>query len=64
MTDPGQSPSAADSPVTSADSGKNEVPSGNLFMKPKLTALDPADKKERKDVERLLESLEGAEAVD
>lgn len=34
------------------------VPSGNLFATPKLTALDPADRAEQRNVERLLESLD------
>ena len=38
----------------------DEVPSGNLFATPELTALDPADKDERRSVERLLESLDSA----
>jgi hypothetical protein len=61
MTGSEQSPSAADAPVISTDSDENEVPSGNLFTAPKLTALDPADKKEREDVERLLRSLDAAD---
>lgn len=61
MTESEQAPSAADAPVTSTASDENEVPSGNLFTAPKLTALDPADKKERKDVERLLESLDAVD---
>jgi hypothetical protein len=35
-----------------------DVPAGNLFATPKLTPVDPADAKERRDAERLLESLE------
>jgi hypothetical protein len=35
-----------------------QVPSGNLFATPKLTAVDPAEASERRDAERLLESLD------
>ena len=60
MTAPEQSHTPADASVTSLDAGENDVPAGNLFTTPKMTALDPADKTERKDVARLLESLDAA----
>jgi hypothetical protein len=41
-----------------APRGDRDVPAGNLFATPKLTAVDPADAKERRKAERLLESLE------
>lgn len=46
--------------MTSSDATSDEptVPSGNLFGTPNMTALDPADKHERRDVERLLEALD------
>jgi hypothetical protein len=40
------------------DVDNGQVPSGNLFATPKLSAVDPADASERRDAERLLEALE------
>lgn len=44
-----------DSSVATGDD-HDDVPGGNLFDQPTLTALDPSDDGERESVERLLES--------
>lgn len=55
MTDPRPEQALA---ATFDDTRPEDVPSGNLFDQPVLTALDPAEPEERQAVERLLESLD------
>jgi len=62
VTPPEENPTEHDGQTPAAvESEPSQIPSGNLFEIPKLTTLDPADKDERRGVERLLESLNGSD---